>query len=136
MKVKYEDTTEYEVYQYVKDSASDVFLREELAFLDTDRQISRAINGLISKGVLVKIGYGVYVRMRYSELMGSYYLPKGFIALGREALTKLGIQWEISEAEQAYNEGRSQQLPVSPPTRLFNRFRRKISYKGMELRFE
>ncbi len=136
MKVKYEDSTEYKVYQYVMASASDVFLRSELDLLDTERQITRAVNALIVKGKLAKIGYGVYVRLGYSELVGSTYLPKGFVALGREALTKLGVKWDISEAEKAYNEGRSQQVPANPPTRLLERFRRRLSYKGMELRFE
>lgn len=136
MKVTYEKTTEYKVYQYVMASDSDVFLRREFSVLDTERQITRAIKALIGKGVLVKIGYGVYVRLSYSELLGSTYLPKGFLALGREALTKLGVKWDTSEAEKAYNEGRSQQVPVNPPTRLLERFRRSLSYKEMELRFE
>jgi hypothetical protein len=31
----------------------------------------------------------------------------------RQALTKLGVTWELTEAQRAYNEGRSTQVPVT-----------------------
>ena len=76
------------------------------------------------------------MRLSYSELTGKNYLPNGFVAVAREALTRLGIRWDISEAEKSYNSGESQQVPANPTTKLLDRFRRTISYRGMELRFE
>ncbi|MCF6808580.1 hypothetical protein L3V79_09280 [Thiotrichales bacterium 19S9-12] len=136
MKVKYKDTTEYKILKYIQKTKNDVILREDLMSLDNDRQITRALNALIKKGKITKIGYGIFVRLCYSELTGKTYLPKGFVSIAREALTRLGIRWDISEAERAYNSGKSQQVPANPATKLLDRFRRKISYKGMELRFE
>lgn len=136
MKLKYEKTTEYKLWKYIKKSSSDVILREDLALLDSNRQITRALNTLVAKGRIAKLGYGIYVRLTYSELTGKNYLPNGFISVAREALTRLNIRWDISEAEKAYNTGKSQQIPANPATKLLDRFRRTISYKGMELRFE
>lgn len=136
MKVRYKDTTEYKVAKFIEKSKSDVILREDLKFLDGDRQISRALKSLTQKEKISKISYGVYVRLKYSKTYGRTYLPKGVVSLMREALTKIGIKWDLSEAEKAYNEGRSQQVPANPRTKLLERFSRKFSYNGMELRFE
>ena len=38
----------------------------------------------------------------------------------------IGIQWEPTEAELAYNEGRSTQIPVSPAVRVRGRFSRRL----------
>src|ERR1700733_5098815 len=39
----------------------------------------------------------------------------------RRALTKLGVQWEPTEAEKGYNQGRSTQVPVNPVVHLKGR---------------
>lgn len=46
------------------------------------------------------------------------------------------MDWEPSDAEVDYNQGRSTQIPVNPNTKINKRFRRKISYKNMELDIE
>jgi Nucleotidyl transferase AbiEii toxin, Type IV TA system len=44
----------------------------------------------------------------------------------RQALTKLGVKWEPTNAEHAYNEGRSTQVPVNPVMRVGGRFSRQL----------
>jgi hypothetical protein len=46
----------------------------------------------------------------------------GFSGVARQALDELGVKWEPTEAERAYNEGRSTQLPVNPVVRVKGRF--------------
>jgi hypothetical protein len=58
------------------------------------------------------------------------YSPSGFIGAARRALTKLGVEWEPTEAERAYNEGPSTQVPVNPRVRVKGRFARQLSYHG------
>ncbi len=120
----------------MKQSDADVILREDLAMIASDRQVSRALKSLIDDKRLAKLSYGIYVRLQYSARLQRSYLPKGFIALAREALTRLGIAWEISAAEKAYNAGITQQVPANPATKLLTRFRRKLSYNNREMRFE
>lgn len=136
MKVAYKDSLEYRIKSFIKHNKSSVLLREDIGDFGSYRQISRVLKKLQDNGDLVKIGYGIYARLSYSELADKPYLPKGFVSVAREALTRLGIKWDISDAERAYNEGRSQQIPANPATKVLERFRRKISYKGMVLRFE
>jgi hypothetical protein len=61
------------------------------------------------------------------------YSPNGFPGAARQALTKLGVSWEPAEAERAYNEGRSIQVPVNPLVRVKGRFSRRLSDGKLEL---
>ena len=101
-------------------------------------QVLRVLRGLVREGRLVRLGYCVYGRAIQSRLSGEpiLYSANGFIGAARQALTKLGVQWEPTEAERAYNEGRSTQVPVNPVVRVKGRFSRQLRYGNTELVFE
>jgi hypothetical protein len=89
-------------------------------------------------GQLVRLGYGVYGRATRSRLSGKPMLhsSEGFSGVARQALDKLGVKWEPTEAERAYNEGRSTQVPVNPVVRVKGRFSRHLRYRNSELVLE
>jgi hypothetical protein len=84
---------------------------------------------------LVRLGYGVYGWAVVSQLSGEpiLYSPNGFIGAARQALTTLGVQWEPTEAERAYNVGRSTHMPVNPVVRVKGCFSRQLRYGNAEL---
>jgi hypothetical protein len=112
-----------------------VFLTREFAGLGGETQVLRALRGLVRDGRLVRLGYGVYGRAIISRLSGEplLYSPGGFRSASREALTKLGVKWEPTESERAYNEGRSTQIPFNPVLRVKGRFSRRLRDKDLEL---
>jgi len=117
----------------------DVFLTREFRDLGGEDQILRALRRLVRDGQLVRLGYGLYGRAEISSLTGKPMLaaPGGFIDAARQALNKLGVKWELTEAQRAYNEGLSTQVPVNPAVRIpGSRFRRKIRYQNLELRID
>jgi hypothetical protein len=116
----------------------DVFLPREFADLGGEDQVLRVLRGLVRAGRLVRLGYGVYGRAIPSRLSGEpiLYSPNGFLGAARQALTKLGVQWEPTEAERAYNEGCSTQMPVNPVVRVKGRFSRQLRYGNVELVLE
>jgi hypothetical protein len=116
-------------------TGDDVFLTREFGNLGGEDQVGRALRGLVRDGRLVRLGYGVYGRAIPSRLSGQpmLYSPNGFIGAARQALDKLGVQWQPTESEQAYNEGRSTQVPVNPVVRVKGRFRRRLRYGNSEL---
>ena len=115
-----------------------VFLTREFADLGGERQVLRALSKIVAAGGLVRLGYGVYGRAFPSKLSGKplLYNPDGFIGAAREALTKLGVAWEATAAERAYNEGRSTQIPVNPRVKIKGRFSRKLHDGRTELVLE
>jgi hypothetical protein len=116
----------------------DVFLTREFTDLGGEDQVLRALRSLTHDGRLVRLGYGVYGRAFRSSLSGKPVLQSanGFISAAREALDKLGVEWEPTEAERAYNERRSTQVPVNPVVRVKGRFSRRLRYGKSELVLE
>jgi hypothetical protein len=116
----------------------DVFLPREFADLGGEDQVLRALRDLVREKRLVRLGYGVYGRAVVSRLSGEplLYSANGFLGAARQALTKLGVTWEPTEAERAYNEGRSTQVPVNPVVRVKGRFSRRLRDGNLELVLE
>ena len=116
----------------------DVFLPREFADLGGEDQVLRALRILVRDKRLVRLGYGVYGRAVISRLSGEalLYSLNGFTGAARQALTKLGVKWEPTEAERAYNEGRSTQIPVNPVVRVKGRFSRQLRDGNTELMLE
>lgn len=117
---------------------ADVFLPREFSNLGGGDQVLRVLRGMVREGRLVRLGYGIYGRARISLLSGQPILdsPYGLASAARQALTKLGVDWEPTEAEIAYNEGRSTQIPVNPAVRIKGRFSRQLRDGNTELRLE
>jgi hypothetical protein len=116
----------------------EVFLTREFRDLGGEDQVLRALRGLVREGNLVRLGYGVYGKAERSRLSGKPMLAArdGFIGAARQALDKLGVAWEPTEFQRAYNEGRSTQVPVNPAVRIKSRFARRLRYQDAELRLE
>jgi hypothetical protein len=118
--------------------SEDVFLTREFTDLGGEDQVVRALRGLTKDGRLIRLGYGVYGRAFKSRLSGKPVLQSsnGFISAARQALDKLGVKWEPTESERAYNEGRSTQVPLNPVIRVKGRFSRQLRYGNSELVLE
>jgi hypothetical protein len=116
----------------------DVFLTREFKTLGGEDQVLRALRKLVDEGRLVRLGYGVYGRATVSRLSGKpmLYSRDGFAGVARQALDKLGVEWEPTEAERAYNDGRSTQVPLNPVVRVKGRFSRHLRYRNAELVLE
>ena len=136
MKVAYKDSLEYRIKSFIKHNKSSVLLREDIGDFGSYRQISRVLKKLQDNGDLVKIGYGIYAKAYKSEYIAYPLIEDGFELAAREALDRLGIDWTLSKDEKAYNDGTSQQVPLSNAVRLKSRCRRKISYQNKKLLFE
>jgi len=119
-------------------ASEDVFLTREFTDLGGEDQVVRVLRNLRQKGRLVHLGYGVYGRAFISSLSGKPVLKSsnGFVSAVRQALDKLGVEWEPTESERAYNERRSTQIPVNPVVRVKGRFSRRLRYENSELILE
>lgn len=106
-----------------------VFLTREFLDLGGEDQVIRALRALVRDKRLFKLGYGVYGRAMVSQFTGKAVLlhPGGLSGAAREAMTKLGVHWSPTEAEKAYNERRSTQIPVNPVLVVKGRFSRRLS---------
>jgi hypothetical protein len=113
----------------------DVFLPREFRDLGGEDQILRVLRILVREKRLVRLGYGVYGRAVISRLSGEpiLYSRNGLLGAARQALRKLGVKWEPTGAQRAYDEGRSTQMPVNPVVRVRGRFSRRLGDGNLEL---
>jgi hypothetical protein len=112
-----------------------VFFPREFRDLGGEDQVLRALRNLVREKRLVRLGYGVYGRAIISSLTGApiLYSQNGFLGAARQTLTKLGVEWEPSQFERDYNEGRSTQIPINPVVRVRGRFSRRLRDGQQEL---
>lgn len=121
----------------VKRRAGSVVLRSDVASLGSPTQLSQALNALQQRGVLVRIGKGIYAKTRVSSVTGAV-IPAGTLeSLSQEALKRLGVTVTPGTAASEYNAGRTTQMPgklvVNTGKR---RIRRKIAVGGRRLAYE
>ncbi len=131
-------TLQQKVAARIAENKDEVFLTREFSDLGGEDQVIRALRGLVREGKIVRLGYGVYGRAVISSLSGQPILssPSGFSGVSRQALTKLGVEWEPTEAEKLYNADLSTQIPVNPAVRIKGRFSRRLRYRNSELIIE
>jgi hypothetical protein len=95
----------------VRQRPGNVILRAELVGMGSSSQVTQALRTLQEKGVLLRIGTGVYAKTRKSSITGAI-IPAGSLeTLATETLKKLGVPIEESSAAAAYNRGETSQLP-------------------------
>jgi hypothetical protein len=83
----------------------------------------------------MKIGQGLYTRARQSPFSDKPVPPKGLGTL-TEALQRLGVEVLPTRLEQAYNEGKTTQVPTGRVVAVRERVRRRVGYDGVYLKFE
>lgn len=136
MRVKYQESIEYKALMRLKKTRGSVVLRQDFSDLGSYRQISRALRKLIADKQLVKIGAGIYAKVYISKYSKVPLIKNGTDATLRAALKRLGVTFQPGTAEQAYNEGKSTQIPARNIVQLKSRCRRKIGYKNNILIYE
>jgi hypothetical protein len=92
---------------------------------------------VMAKGLLVKAGYGVYVKAKLSSLTGNPVPVVPLIEIGLAALTKLGAQPELGSAAKDYMDGKTTQMPMAVVLNVGNsRVSRRIGFGAKSIRYE
>ena len=115
----------------------DVFVRGEFASFGSESQVSRVLRRFVEKGLLVKLGVGVYARAKRSVLSGAAIPVKPVDVLAPAALKKLGVAVTPSRLTAAYNAGMSTQLPAGTVLNTgARRISRKLGFGGRFIKYE
>ena len=129
------ENLETRVMKRIARKRGDVFLRADFKDLGGYDQVGRVLRGLVRKGLLLKVSYGVYTRAVKSPFSDKPVPPKGLATLA-EALRRLGVEITQTRLEQDYNAGRTTQVPTGRVVAVRGRIRRKLGYNGVSLSFE
>jgi len=91
---------------------TDVFLRADFADLGAYDVVGRELRRLVSAGLLVQVGYGLYARAKPSALSGKPIPATPLIDIGYQALRRLGYSPKPSREALDYIERRTTQVPA------------------------
>ncbi|HDX8426128.1 TPA: S-adenosylhomocysteine hydrolase [Aeromonas veronii] len=120
----------------IKRSKRDVFIREDFDDLGGYDQVGRALRQMCTKGLLLKLGYGVYAKARRNRISGRLMVasPGGPDAVLLAALDRLKVPYELSGLTAAYAEGKSTQVPALMEVKVKpeKRFSRKLKIGNRE----
>lgn len=114
----------------VKRSKRSVFLRSDFRDIADYDQVGRGLKNLVRDGLLMKIGYGLYVRTRVNRITGKLMPDNNAGADGVviEAMEKLGVDYQFDDLSSLNFSGESTQIPakvkIIPKS---SRFTRKIA---------
>jgi len=136
MRMRFEQSLRYKILERIRSMSDMAIMRSDLADLASPRQLTYVLRKLVKDNVLVRLGYGIYGRLRFSRYINEYCLDGFILGIGREVLDKLDIAWRPSQAEEDYNNDLSQQVPVNPTTSIQGRFNRKIQYGDIQFRYQ
>ncbi len=121
----------------IQQRVGNIILRTEVARMGSPTQVTEVLRLLQNKGVIVRIGRGIYAKTRKSSITGAI-IPAGSLeTLATEALRKLGVMVGAGAAADAYNSGETTQLPgafVANTGR--RRISRKIEVGGRSVAYE
>ncbi|CAG2161314.1 hypothetical protein LMG26411_08151 [Cupriavidus numazuensis] len=121
----------------LNNSTAKVFVRKEFDKFGSYDQVGRVLRSMMAKGLLVKAGYGIYVKAKKSSVTGNNVPAIPLEQIGREALSKLGVKTDAGDAAKAYRDGRTTQMPMSAALNVGNsRVTRKIGFGGKTIRYE
>lgn len=117
--------------------SSEVFLRSDFAKFGSEAQVGRALRKLVSEGVMVKLGVGVYAKAKRSVLSGNAIPVRSVEILAEQALKKMGVTVYPSTIVEDYNAGRTTQLPVVTAINTGNRrIARKLGFGKKTIKYE
>ena len=108
-------TTLNRIEMHIKASRRYVFERKDFAHFASHSQISRSLKLLIEKGVLMRLGYGLYTKATINSLTNQPMPthPGGTDGVMLEILKKLGVPFEIDQMSLKSINGHSNQILAS-----------------------
>ena len=114
-----------------------VFVRKDFDRFGGYDQVGRALRSLLGRGVIVKAGYGVYVKARKSSLSGNSIPVVSLIEIGLQALSKLGVKADVGSSARDYRDGKTTQMPMATVVSVGKaRISRKIGFGRKAIRYE
>ncbi len=133
--IKY-GTIEYKIMARIVRKKASVFVREDFKDLSDYDQVGRALKKLTKEGRLIRLGYGVYAKVKKSLINGKTVPVAPLPTLAKEALQRLGVETAPSRLEQAYNAGKTTQVPTGRLIGVKGRVNRKLGYQGAFISYE
>ncbi len=133
-------TVKEKILNYILKSDDAALLTSEFLRFGSESQVSRALKQLISQDLLIKAGYGVYVKAKMFKIpstgevkvIAAYSIEE----IGYSSMNKLGVKVSLTKAQRDYSTGASSQIPLSVINTNDKRITRKIAVGKAKVKYE
>jgi len=129
-------TVEYRIMARIARKKCAVFVRDDFSDISDYDQVGRSLGNLTKKGSLIRLGYGVYAKTKKSPINDEVVPVAPLPTLAKEALQRLGFEITPSRLEEAYNAGKTTQVPTGRLIGVKGRVNRKLGYQGAFISYE
>lgn len=136
---KRRNSLETRIRARIERSVDAVLVRADFADLAAETgydQVGRALRKLLREGLLLRAGYGVYVRARKSPFSGRIVPDVGMYEMAEQVMRKLGVAIEPTILERDYNQGETAQVSNGRVIRIKRRLSRTIRYGDVRFSYE
>lgn len=108
-------TIQSKIEMRIKRSKRSVFLRSDFEDIAGYDQVGRGLKKLAQEGLLIKIGYGLYVRARKNRITGKLMPDNdgGADGVMIEAMERLGVDYKFDKLSNMNLTGQSTQIPAN-----------------------
>ena len=130
-------TTQERIERWLARSGDVVFVRTDFKRFGGYDQVGRALRAVLKKGLLVRAGYGIYVKARPSGITGEPVPVLSLVEIGLQALSKLGVEADLGRSAKAYMARRTTQMPMATVLNVGkSRVSRRIGFGKQCVRYE
>jgi len=131
-KKKLEEKIRYRILR----SKEATFVPHDFVDLSDRDQVLRALRKLIEKKIIIRVGQGVYTRVRISSVTNRMVPEKNLRAIAITALRKSGVTILPTLYERNYNKGITTQVPTGLVIGVNKRVNKKIGFNGRFVKYE
>jgi hypothetical protein len=122
--------------QSIRRRAGNVVFRADVAGLGCPSQVTHALGVLQSKGELLRIGSGIYVKAIRDVETNHIHPLTDFESLARETAQKLGVPWRVQTLKTPESLGASSTVPAEFVVETGERrISRRLSLNGQTIAF-
>ena len=132
----YSNSLIQQIRSRIKNTKESTFIIADFVDLSDRDQIIRSLRGLIQEELILRLGYGVYVRAKKSRFSGKLMPEVDLRTVAISVLEKNGVNILPTKFERAYNAGESTQVPTGVVIGVDRRVNRKISFNGRTIKYE
>jgi len=129
-------TLERKISYRIKRSKEATFVPNDFTDLSDKSQVSRILSILIQKKLIIRVGRGVYTRLKISSITKQYIPEQNLRSIAITALRKFGVTILPTLYEQKYNEGKITQVPTGLVIGVDKKVNRKIGFNGKFVKYE
>jgi hypothetical protein len=114
--------------------SSNVVLRKDMLRFGSSARVDLALSQMVYAGLLYRIGLGVYAKTR--KTASGNIVPRASLwTLSREALAKLGVEYEVHPLILEWEAGQTDQIPMRLVVKTDKRVSRKMSVGHIQIEY-